>query len=203
MSEITNITPNRKKIIESIVYFSRELKCPSKTMMYKVLAELDYRHFKETGLPVTHFEYFAWEWGPVPKKFDAEISDRVNKTIILPDDFTSSLYIEEENWIDKNGKDAKTLYWRAKRKPNLDVFSPRQLRILEDVAFIYKEATATKASDASHERQTPWYKTNVLTGKEGQLIDFFKILPEDTKIDTEEVKERIDDIVTFRQNYKA
>jgi len=200
MSEISNISPNRAKIIEAIVYFSKNLKNPSKMMIYKVLAELDYRHFQQTGMPVTYLKFFAWEKGPVPQAFDREITDRENKTIDVPDDFKASLYIDEIIWTNNKGK---TLLWKAKKKPNLDIFTPRQKRLLEEVAFIYKNTTATDASKASHEKDTPWKKTNDLFGEEGHLIDFFKILPKGIKIDDEEIKEKTEEILAFMHNFKA
>lgn len=195
-----NIDPNRAKIIEAIKYFSKKLKTPSKMMIYKVLAELDYRHFQKTGMSVTGLDFYAWEKGPVPADFDKEISDRENQSIEVPDDFKSSLYVEEIIWEDNKGK---TLLWKTKKTPKLDVFTQRQKEILDDIAFIYKNATATQASDASHERNTPWAKTNKLFGEEGHLIDFLKILPKESKIDVEEVQERMEERLAFAHNFKA
>lgn len=201
MSVNLNIMPNRKKILEAIVYFSQLLKYPSKMMMYKVLAELDYRHFLETGLPVTNLEYFAWERGPVPKDFHHEITDK--DTICIPKDFTSSIYVETKEWVNKKGEDCKMFLFKSKRKPILQMFSPRQKKILEQVATIYKDATPTQASQASHEKNTPWQKTIALKGKEGELIEFLEILPKDSKINKEEAKERLSEIRAFTLNYKT
>lgn len=204
MSVIPNIIPNRNKIIEAIVYFSKALKYPSKMMIYKVLAELDYRHFLETGLPVTNLEYFAWKWGPVPKDFDKEISDRKQDIICIPKDFTNSIYVDTREWVNKKtGEDCKMFLFKSKRKPNLEIFSPRQKKILDQVAAIYKDATPTQASQASHEKDKPWQKTIALKGREGDLIDFFEILPKNSKIDKDEAKERLNEILAFTHNYKA
>lgn len=200
MTNKPNINPNRAKIIEAIIYFSKNLKNPTKMMIYKVLAELDYRHFQETGMSVTNLDFYAWRKGPVPADFDSEISDRENKAIDVPDDFKTSLYVDEIVWANNKGK---TLLWKAKKKPNLDIFTQRQKDILDNVAFIYKDSTATQASDASHEKDTPWEKTNKLYGEEGHFIDFLKILPKESRIDEEEIKERIEEIFAFTHNFKA
>lgn len=195
------IAPNRKKIIEAIVYFSKKLKNPNKTMMFKVLAELDYKHFLQTGMPVTNLEYFAWDKGPVAKDFYFEITD--GDTIDLPDDFKKALSVEKTYWINDKGEQKYTFTYKPKpkRKPNLEVFSPRQKDILEEVAFIYKTTTAKDASLASHEPNTPWERTVKMDGKEGTLIDFLKIVPDNVGIDKEEVRERMVELSAFIANY--
>jgi uncharacterized phage-associated protein len=197
------LNPNRTKILEAIVFFSKKLKYPTKMMMYKVLAEIDYRHILETGMPITNLEYFAWKWGPVPKSLDEEISDRENNKIVLPKDFLPALIIDEQTWVNKKtGEDQKGFYYKAKRQPKLEFFSPRQIKILNDVAFCYKDTTPTDASAASHERDKPWYKVYHLKGEKNGYIDFFEFLPKDTTINVDEAKEKLFDIAVFQKNYQ-
>lgn len=199
---MTKISPNRKKILEAIVYFSKKLKYPSLVMMYKVLAELDYRHLQETGNSVTNLEYFAWDKGPVPKDFDREISDRECKEIILPKDFSTSLRIDKQDWVDEKGNNRYAFYFKEKRKANLDLFSPRQQKILNDIADIYKNTSPTDASNASHERDKPWYKVYVIQNKKGEYIDFFEFLPKNSQVNVGEAKENLFEIAVFQKNYQ-
>lgn len=160
-------------------------------MMYKLLAELDFRHFRETGLTVTNLEYKAFPKGPVPEDFQKEIT-RKNK-LVLPPDFVDSLYCDAVEFIGVDGKEYKGFMYRARRKPNLKLFSPRQQKILQQVADIYRDATATEASDASHERGTPWTITIAKKG-ERATIDLFETLelikPLTREIAEERLKER-------------
>ena len=173
MTKSLNLNTNREKLLEALVYFSKNLKYPTKMMLYKVLAALDFEHFKEVGLPVTNLEYKAWLKGPVPFEFDKEISDRKNDCVIIPEDFSASIKYIKEEWETDSGEKRKSFKFFAKRKPKLEVFTPRQKEILERILFIYKNESPTTASKASHEKGTPWYKTVQKYGKEGELINYF------------------------------
>ena len=201
MNEILNLNINRNKLLEALIYFSKYLKYPTKMMLYKVLAELDFRHFKETGIPVTNLEYSAWKFGPVPKKLDEELSDRKKDKVTIPPDFSDSLICIKEEWETDTGEKRKTFKFKAKRKPNLDVFSPRQKEILNNVLTIYKNVKPTTASKASHEKDTPWHITVKKTGKEGELINYFDLLNNKSKISKEEAVDMVREISAFQNNY--
>lgn len=201
MNEILNLNINRKKLLEALIYFSKYLKYPTKMMLYKVLAELDFRHFKETGIPVTNLEYSAWKFGPVPKKLDEELSDRKKDDVIIPPDFSDWLICIKEEWETDTGEKRKTFKFKAKRKPNLDVFSPRQKEILDNVLTIYKNVKPTTASKASHEKDTPWYITVKKTGKEGEIINYFDLLNSKSKVSKEEAVDMVREISAFQHNY--
>lgn len=161
---------HRSRIIEAITFFAREVNHPTKMMMYKLLAELDFRHYKEIGMPVTGLIYEAWKKGPVPKKLHDELTH--GKDVLLPDDISKAIFVEKEEWIDKRtGEQKRTFTYKAKRKPDLTVFTPRQQRIMREIAEIYRNTNATDASDASHEFGTPWYNTIKRVGLDNE-VDF-------------------------------
>lgn len=140
-------------------------------MIYKLLAELDFRHFEATGLPVTNQEYEAYPKGPVPKALDKEITK--GKDLVLPEDFSESLKIENTLFKNELGKKFSGFKYIAQRKPNKKVFSPRQQKLLDDIACIYKDSTATEASNASHEPGKPWTITVKMHGI-GAMIDILE-----------------------------
>lgn len=53
------------------MFFSqkRKIRNPSKMMMYKLLAQMDFMHFQATGLPILNLDYTAFPWGPFQKLF--------------------------------------------------------------------------------------------------------------------------------------
>lgn len=165
-------------------------------MMYKLLAELDFRHFEEKGYPVTNLEYEAWPKGPVPRKLDNEISK--NKDVVLPEDFADSLSCEKYEFEKTDGSSAHGFKFRAKRKPDISVFSLREQRILKEVAEIYKTATATDASKASHEKDKPWVKTPA-----GKVIDMVETIKLKAPITKEEAREIMREIAAFHRTYHA
>ena len=134
----------RDKLIEAIVFFANKLRHPSKMMIYKVLAELDFRHYQETGIPVTGLIYEALKKGPVPKKLHREITQQ--KDTVLPDDIANAISLDKEEWTKDNGERGVTINFKPRRKPNLTLFTPRQQRILGEVADIYRDASATDSS---------------------------------------------------------
>jgi len=184
----------RKKLIESVVFFAKSVKNPTKMMIYKLLAELDFRHFEEKGYPVTNLEYEAWPMGPVPKEFNAEITR--NEDVELPDDFRNALTCEKFEYEDSGGNTKHGFRFRAKRKPDLTVFTLREQRILSEVAEIYREATATEASKASHEPGRPWSKTS-----KGETIELPKAARIPKPLTEEEAREMIREIGAFHRTY--
>ncbi|HTR80260.1 MAG TPA: Panacea domain-containing protein [Bacteroidota bacterium] len=188
----------RKKLLEAMVYFASALKNPTKMMMYKVLAEFDFRHIEQTGLPVTNLEYEAWEMGPVPRELHNEITK--GKELVLPDDFQKSLYADKEEFIDKvTGETKSKFIFHNKRKADLSVFSPRQVKILEQIAEIYKYTTATNASKASHEYDKPWARTVKKKG-EGAIIDYTDQITDKTPLNKEEAEEWRRESLAFKKN---
>jgi uncharacterized phage-associated protein len=146
----------RKKLLEALVFFVKKLKRPTKTVMFKLLAELDFRHFAQTGLTVTNLEYEVWKYGPVPRTLYNEITQKGK--VAIPEDFEKALSYEKKEYIDTSDEERVEFKFHSKRNPDLSVFSPRQIKIMEEMADIYKYAGATISSKASHERDKPWFK---------------------------------------------
>lgn len=190
----------RQKLLESIVFFSqkRKIKNPSKMMMFKLLAEVDFRHFQETGLPVSNLEYYAYKKGPVADSLFKEIT--FDQELILPADFESSLTIEKTQFEDENGKMHSGFKYIAKRKPDLKLFTPRQIRIMQEVAEIYKNATATEASKASHEPDKPWAKTIKKKG-ENAFIDMLETVDLNRPLTKELAQEKLKERKAIYDNY--
>jgi len=194
---------HRQKLLEAMIFFAESVKYPSKMMMYKLLAELDFRHFKATGLPVTNLQYEAWKRGPVPKELHKEISPQKDE-IVLPNDFGEGLWVEKVDCDTHDGSKKTMFLFHPRRKPHLNVFSPRQQEILKQVADIYKTATPTEASKASHEPGTPWTITVQKCGdKEGAIIDFLDFLDKKSPVTRDEAREMIEEMRAFQRNYSA
>lgn len=181
-----------------MVYFSKKVHKPTKMMMYKLLAELDFRHFKQTGLPVTNLEYEAWKFGPVPRSLNEEITEKGD--IALPMDMAEALDCAKSDWEKGSGEKGVEFRFKAKRSANLSVFTPRQKRLLEEIAFIYSSATATMASKASHEANMPWTKTVGEKG-EGAVIDYLDQLDKNSPVDRDEARERMEEIKAFHETF--
>ena len=147
----------RKKLLHAVLYFASKVRNPSKVKIFKLLYFLDFEHFRQTGKSVTNLDYFAYDFGPVPREFYQEVGDNE-----IPEDFAEFMTIlpfESEESGKKGG------IFRAKAKPNLTVFSPREQEILEMLVFMFKDVDAKGISDISHFKNHPWDKTIKQHGK--------------------------------------
>src|SRR5690625_2433225 len=64
---------SREKLINAIIYFTRNTRHCYKTKLFKLLYFLDFEHYKDTGRSVTGLTYYAWEMGPVPRDLYHEL----------------------------------------------------------------------------------------------------------------------------------
>lgn len=152
---------SREKLLNAILFFASKVKFPHKIKLFKLLFYFDFNHLKETGRGVTHTDYVAWKFGPVPKTLYEELkNDRV------PEDFKDALALERAKDEDGN----ETIKFIAKRAPDMSVFTPRQKKILNDLVETFRDTTAKTMIEATHEPRSPWQKTLKAKG-EGAIIE--------------------------------
>jgi len=167
--------------------------------MWKVLAELDFRHFNETGAPVTFVRYKTNEEGPVPRAFHDEIT--VKEDVVLPDDMRDALRTSKEEYeVDNEKKPRFQITFHALRQPDLSIFTPRQQRIMKEVAEIYRPVSAKTASRASHGQGMPWTLTMNRKGI-GEYIEYLDLVNEKSKFTKEEAAEKMREMLAFQHNY--
>jgi len=150
------------------------------TKMSKLLYFFDFRHFKEAGYPAIGLEYFAFERGPVPKKLWLQLKEGN-----VPDDFKGKLALDLKK--DELDPQFKEIDFIAKTKPDLSVFSSREKRLLEELAFTFKDVKAKEISGISHLPNQPWEITKQEKG-ENALIDYMLAIDQDAQIDREEAE---------------
>lgn len=172
------ITNNREKLINSIIFFAKNTDKCGKTKLLKLLYFLDFKHFKETGKSITGLDYYAWGMGPVPKKLFEEISGRMGT------DLQAAIHELPEEEFKKI---------RPKKKFDDKYFSKREMKLLEEIAFIFKESTADQMIESTHLRNEPWDKTFRKKG-EFQKIDYLLAIDSDiVSLEFDEAKERMEE----------
>lgn len=179
----------REKLINSIIYFLKNTNYCFKTKLFKLLYILDFYHFKQTGRSVTGLDYFAWEKGPVPRELFEEFARPKQ-------DLLQCVYIPRT-------KDPDGIF-RMKPKCNFDTyfFSKRELRLLEQISYIFKDAKAEEMIEVTHLPNMPWDKT-IRTKGEYEKIDYLLAL-DNTKesLSLDEVSKRINDAREFENIFK-
>lgn len=179
------IEHNREKLINAFIYFLKNTKYCGKTKLFKLLYFLDFMHFRETGKSVTGLDYCAWNFGPVP----AELFKEINNP---PADLQKNIFIPPTN-------DEQFVEMKPKSKFDDKYFSKRELRILEQVAFIFKEAKAEDIVEASHLPNHPWDKTIRTKGEKAKIDYMFALDDTENSLSSEEVSERVKDRETIRK----
>jgi uncharacterized phage-associated protein len=174
------LTYHREKLINAIIYFAKNTKYCGKTKLLKLLYFLDFMHFKRTAKSVTGLIYSAWEKGPVPVK--------------LYDELSGPMALDLKSAIHELPKDKEIFQQiRPKKDFNPDYFSPKEMNLLEEIAFIFHDAKAEHMVEVSHLRNEPWDKTLKEKGL-FKKIDYMLALDSDLiSISPEKAKERVED----------
>lgn len=140
------ITHERKKLINSILYFSEHVDKCGKVKLFKLLYFLDFEHFKLTGRSVTGLEYHAWKMGPVPVELFNEIPEPKEDLSNIVD-----LVITEVP-----GRANKMLKMTPKEEFSREYFSKREIRLLQELTKKYKTTKADEMIEATHLENSPW-----------------------------------------------
>lgn len=186
----------RSKLLNAVLFFASNTNHSNLTKILKLLYFLDFTHFKQTGYPSMGLEYYAWEKGPVPKDFWVEVKDG-----IIPDDFEGKFAI----LIRENQEDPissrKELLFKAIAKPDLTVFSPREIKILEYLADVYRNTPAYLMVEVTHLHNDPWNMTKKTKGLNNP-IDYLLCIDEEAEISLDEAKETLREHFAVVQNFR-
>jgi len=186
------INHNREKLLNALVYFSRNTHFCGKTKLFKLLYFLDFIHFRETGKSVTGLNYYAWDKGPVPQDLFHELKQ--------PDkDLKDTIALLKQS-DDEDDKLCKVI---AKRPFDPKYFSRREKKIMEHLSFVFKEALAKDMVEITHLTGTPWDKTIKERGP-GKRIDY-SLAVDGSKgsLSWDEIKERISETKEVAQIFEG
>lgn len=180
-------TYERQKLCEAIVYFAQNTRKLGKTKLFKLLYFLDFEHFKQTGRSVTGSEYHAWPKGPVPVKLYEEIEKPSA-------DLLACVSIEAIPTL--RGAMFKVA---AKKKFDSKHFTKRELKLLEELATRYKDATADQMIEETHLENRPWHEVYEVKGGKQERIPYEMAL---RKQETEEMLRHVREHQEVIKNYK-
>lgn len=178
-------TLTEKKILNAIKYFKKNTLNFGLTKMFKLLYFLDFMYLKKHGLEVTTLEYLTYEFGPVPDKLYKQITNNT-----LPDYLKNEIKFIKD-WGNEEFSNPQYKITISNPTPDLSCFTPYERKMLEEIAFIFKEADAETMTEASHLKNQPWYKTKTTKGM-FQPIDFELALDEESDIDLDELLEYLE-----------
>jgi uncharacterized phage-associated protein len=185
------ISREREKLLEAVKYFAAHTKYCGITKLFKLLYFLDFDHFRETGRSVTGLQYQAWPMGPVPADLYQEVNGRPGQDMAahIKIDGPSEISVETNRQTtgalntfgESSGRETTNVRVPAKIKAikpfKAKVFTKRELRLMEMIAFVYNELTAAQISEASHLKGQPWHVTVKKHGTRAH-IDYMLALDE-------------------------
>lgn len=173
----------RRKLLNATLFFAKNTKHVNLTKLSKLLYFLDFTHFRQTGYPSIGLKYYTFRKGPVPKDFWLEIKDGN-----VPEDFSGQLALILR--MDDLFPGRKEIEIRGMESPDLSIFTPRERKILEGLAFIYKDARAWEISEVTHLPKEPWDITKKQKG-ENQPIDYLLAIDEKSEVSLEDAKDSL------------
>lgn len=175
-----------EKIVNGIKFFVSNTKNVGRTKLFKLLFFWDFMHFKKYGKTITGFDYFTYPFGPVPKELFNQI---VNND--LPDYLGKNIIIEETQKDEDFNDNYKKFLVKSKKIPiDLSSLSKSEKDVLEEVAFIFMDATASQMTEITHLPNTPWTKTKTEKGFD-VIIDYALALDDESPLTLDEAMERL------------
>lgn len=183
----------RRKLINAVLFFAKNTKHINLTKLSKLLYFLDFTHFKQTGYPSIGLKYYAFRKGPVPRDFWLEIKDGN-----VPEDLKGKLALIPRT--DDLAPSFKEIEVKAIKSPDLSVFTPREAKILEDLAFVFKDARAWEISEVSHLPKQPWDITIKKCG-ENCLIDYLLSIDEKPEVSLEDARDSLKEYFEAMRNF--
>ena len=178
------ITHHQEKLSDAILYFVRHTNNCGVTKLLKLLFFLDFTHFQQTGRSVTGQQYRTWRYGPAPSNIWREL--KAGAPTFLSDTVSITSIPNEET----NKTFAKL---RAKKKFDGRYFSKREQQILELLAEIYLDASASDMVEITHLKNSPWDRTLKKSG-ENTVIDYMLALDDGpAQLDIQEIQARLEE----------
>jgi uncharacterized phage-associated protein len=142
---MASLDRQRLKLLNALLFFSDNVLNAGKIKLFKLLYFLDFIHYSETGRSVTGLNYNAWQLGPVPVDLFEEWDNP------RPD---FNAHITRKDRSAGTGRVAQAV--KAMRPPRMDIFTDREIRIMNRLAKLHFRDTAKQMIDAAHFESGPW-----------------------------------------------
>lgn len=121
---------------------------------------LDFEHFKQLRKSVTGSDYQACKFGPVASYLTEEWKSPCA-------DFSAAVSIVEEQ---VTGDFRRTVTVKQGIRPNVEYFTPRQLRIMDELSQRYGEVSSSIIMADTEAKKGVWYKVWRNGAGERQII---------------------------------
>ncbi|MCK4662827.1 MAG: DUF4065 domain-containing protein [Bacteroidales bacterium] len=148
-------SPSFSRFSEMIVFFTEKLQ-PWKTQLNKLLFYADFTMYKQTGFSISGVQYRAIPMGPVPNNFNSIFEYLENKSVV--DIYYTSF---------TDGGTGEQFKPNSKKKFKAELFSEKELNILETIAERFKNTSTNAIIKISH-KEKAWIENKT----EKKIIDY-------------------------------
>lgn len=170
----------REKLINAFIFFVSNTEYCGITKIGKLIYFFEFEHFSQTGIPPIGLTYSAAENGPLSYEFWDEISKgKFSK------DFSDVAHAVPVTYSDE--VKGHIIRLNDGITPNMEVFTPREQRILEKVADRYRYSKAVDMSEITHRDKEPWDHTIKEKG-ENCAIDYLLAIDENSPLTLQEAE---------------
>lgn len=151
------VTVNKEKNGALLAYIAEKTPEIHLRKLLKIVYLIDEKFMEERGFPLTWFNYFAWEKGPVaPEVYAVKVGafseyvickkNKENKNIVTP-------VLQHDYLIGKQ----------------MEAYSQYEKEIIDSVIDDYCDKTADELSDITHQKNTLWSK--IVKEKNVKFVD--------------------------------
>ena len=137
-------TINKEKNGTLLAYITNSIPNINLRKLLKLVYLIDEKFMESRGFPLTWFDYYAWEKGPVAP----EIYEIKNGAF---SDYVKCFKNEDNKNIVKAS--SQNIHQNFKQ---MDVFSQYEMEIIDDIISEYKDTTADELSEITHEDNSLW-----------------------------------------------
>lgn len=175
----------REKLINAIIYFVKNTRKCGLTKLMKMLNKFEFEVFKQTGTPPIGLKYYAWDRGPVAKNLWEDFVDHRAHDI---NDVFSVKFRKTPDY------DFYDISIRDGHEFNDFIFTPRELRVLQQISEECFSKSAGELTRESHQIGTPWERTVAEKGNKAE-INYLYALDNEALISEEEAINRLQDFI--------
>jgi putative zinc finger/helix-turn-helix YgiT family protein len=125
------------KLFNAILYFCKG--GALKTKLNKLLFYADFKHFKDYAVSITGAKYAHIPFGPAPDKYALYFATLIENGAIKVEEIVIGEFIGEE--------------FISAKEPDFSLFSDSELKILATVKEYFKDFTAKRITDFSHDEK--------------------------------------------------
>lgn len=167
--EITNVPYREDKLAELVLYIAKRTagdRSAGATKLNKYLYFADFAAVRRLGRPITGAEYQKLPFGPAPRRL-APVRNRLVRE--------EDARLEER--VDALGYVHHELI--PEREPRTGLFSPDELRLVDEVIEALRDMSAAQVSELSH-REAGWQLV-----EEGETIPYelaYVLAPSETEV---------------------